>query len=196
MGRISLPTREVMSAAQKVVYDSVVAGPRGVVVGPLRAAIHNPDLADRWQKLGKVLRYETSLPLSLNELAIVLTARRWNAQVEWSIHAKEAEKAGLSTDVIEAIRTGSKPDFTNDTSGEEVYCYAREILMNGTSQLETYKAIVARWGEKGVVELTAVIGYYSMVAMTLNTHEIPMPEGLENQLDVPDSGLYPIPELA
>lgn len=192
MGRITLPTPELMSAAQKAVYDTVVSGPRGVVVGPLRAAIHNPDLADRWQQLGKVLRYETSLPLSLNELAIIITARRWNSQVEWSIHAKEALKAGLAEDVVQAVKEGNVPQFS-DEAGKEVYQYAKEMLMDGKAALDTYQAIVKRWGEKGIVELTAVIGYYSMVAMTLNAHEIPMPEGLTYELDVPENGLYAIP---
>jgi len=192
MGRITLPTPELMSAAQKAVYDTVVSGPRGVVVGPLRAAIHNPDLADRWQQLGKVLRYETSLPLSLNELAIIITARRWNSQVEWAIHAKEALKAGLAADVVTAIKEGDVPQFP-DEAGKEVYQYTKEMLMDGKASLDTYQAIVKRWGEKGIVELTAVIGYYSMVAMTLNAHEIPMPEGLTNELSVPETGLHAVP---
>ena len=92
-GRISFPTPDTMTAEQRQVYEQIVSGPRGTLVGPLRAALHNPALADRWQRLGQVLRFETSIPTHLNELAILVTARRWNSDLEWGIHAGDAERA-------------------------------------------------------------------------------------------------------
>ncbi len=194
MGRINLPKPEDMTIAQKAVYDAVVAGPRGTVVGPLRAAIHNPSLADKWQQFGQVLRYETSLPKSLNELAILLAARRWNSHVEWAIHAKEAEKAGLPKDIIASVCVGELPDFAKDEAAREVYEYARQLLLNGNVDDACYAALLARWGEAGVVELTAVVGYYSMVAMTLNVHQIPMPDGCECSFPFPEEGLFVSPK--
>lgn len=177
-GRISFPTPDTMSAEQRAVYDQIVSGPRRTLVGPLRAALHNPALADRWQHLGRVLRFETSLPPYLNELAILVTARRWNAPLEWGIHAGDAERAGLSPAIIESLRVCDLPDFGTDEAAREIYEFARQLVQTGDVDARAYAAIVDRWNEVGAVELTAVVGYYSMVAMTLNVHRVPLPEGV------------------
>lgn len=181
-GRISFPIPETMSGAQRAVYDEIVSGPRRMLVGPLRAALHNPVLADRWQRLGQVLRFETSLPAYLNELAILVTARRWNSMLEWAIHVDDAERAGLRPAIAEAIRTGEAPSFGTNAAAREVYDFARQLVQTGDVDAETYQAIVDRWDEVGAVELTAVVGYYSMVAMTLNVHRVPLPEGISTFL--------------
>ncbi|MGO4852219.1 carboxymuconolactone decarboxylase family protein [Phaeovulum sp. W22_SRMD_FR3] len=181
-GRISFPTPDTMTPAQLAVYEQIVSGPRGTLVGPLRAALHNPVLADRWQRLGQVLRFETSIPTRLNELAILVTARRWNSDLEWAIHARDAERAGLETAITDAIRLCALPDFGTDAAACEVYEFARQILETGDVDPRTYSAVVTRWGEVGAVELTAVVGYYSMVAMTLNVHRIPLPEEFDASL--------------
>ncbi len=192
-GRISFPVPETMNAAQREVYEQIVSGPRRTLVGPLRAALHNPVLADRWQRLGQVLRFETSLPTHLNELAILVTARRWNSALEWAIHAGDADRAGLDPAITEAIRTCSVPDFGSDCSAREIYDYSSELLQRGDVSEPTYAAIVARWGEVGAVELTAVVGYYSMVAMTLNVHRVPMPEGVSADLPIETGMLAEMP---
>ncbi|MFS4581780.1 carboxymuconolactone decarboxylase family protein [Phaeobacter sp. C3_T13_0] len=192
-GRISFPCPGAMSEAQQAVYDQIVSGPRGIIVGPLRAALHNPVLADRWQELGKVLRFETSFPTRLNEVAILVTARRWNSVLEWAIHAGDAARAGLDMDIIDAIRVGQPPEFSDDTEAEGIYEFARQLVQTGDVGTATYQAIVDRWGEVGAVELTAVIGYYSMVAMTLNVHRIPLPKGTEATLAGPMDALSTIP---
>lgn len=181
-GRISFPAPETMNEAQRTVYDQIVSGPRRTLVGPLRAALHNPVLADRWQRLGQVLRFETSLPAHLNELAILVTARRWNSELEWAIHAGDADRAGLSPTIIEAIRTCTLPDFNGDLVAQEIYDFAAELVQHGDVSEPVYNAVVARWNEVGAVELTAVIGYYSMVAMTLNVHRVPLPAGVTSDL--------------
>jgi len=180
--RIPLPAPAEMNAAQTAVYDKIISGPRGRLVGPLRAALHNPSLADRWQALGQVLRYETSLPQDLNELAILVTARHWNSELEWTIHAEAARKAKLPDTVIEAIRLCKAPDFTSEEQ-QDVYAFSRELLHDGTVSDATYAVIVDRWDALGAVELTALVGYYSMVAMTLNAHQIPLPDDIPAQLN-------------
>lgn len=180
--RIPLPAPEEMNEAQKTVYEKIVSGPRGTLVGPLRAALHNPALADRWQALGQVLRYETSLPKDLNELAILVAARHWNSELEWTIHAGAACKAGLDEALIEAIRVGKLPEF-GDESAREIYDFSRELLENGKVSDPIYAAILNRWDALGVVELTALVGYYSMVAMTLNAHQIPLPDHMPAELN-------------
>jgi 4-carboxymuconolactone decarboxylase len=174
--RVPLLTAEQMSPDQRSLYDEVVAGPRGQMIGPLRAAIHSPELAVRWSKLGEFLRFDTCLPKRLNELAIIVAGRRWSAQVEWWVHARVGVEAGLLQTAIDAIRELREPIFEEEAD-LEVYEFARLVQQNGRVPAETYDAIVARWGTRGVVELTAVIGYYTMVAMTLNVHQLPVPDG-------------------
>jgi 4-carboxymuconolactone decarboxylase len=188
--RIHLPTPDGMSAAQRKVFDAVISGPRGRFIGPLRAAIHSPELADRWQKLGEYLRYSTVLPRKLNELAIVVTARRWNSELEWVAHARAARSAGLAESVLEAIRQGRKPDF-EDLAEAEIYDFVCELQMTGQVSEPVYKRVLARWEPRGVVELTGVIGYYTMVSMTLNAHCIPLPPDFAPELIPPGEALPP-----
>lgn len=195
VGRISFPEPDSMNDDQRQVYDQIVSGPRGTIVGPLRAALHNPSLADKWQKLGQVLRFQTSFPKRLNEVAILVTARRWNSDVEWAIHALDAAEAGLEPHIIEAIRTGAVPDFADDGAAAEIYDFAVQLVQKGDTDQSIYSAIVARWGEVGAVELTALIGYYSMVAMTLNVHQIPVPPGIPSTLETKGNGLFESPTV-
>jgi len=197
MARIPLPTPADMSPEQLRVHEAVLAGPRGAVIGPLRALIHSPDLAERWSQLGEFLRYRTSLPARLNELAIIVTARRWTSQVEWLVHARAAAAAGLPQDAIAAIREGRAPHL-EDADDRAVYEFACELQQSGKLSDETYARIHERLGAQGVVELTAVIGYYTMVSMTLNAHEIPLPDGEALQLaPLPQAqgGLTPLPAV-
>lgn len=184
MSRIPFPTEETMNEAQRAVYDDIVSGPRGRLVGPLRAVLHNPELAQRWQKLGEMLRFGTSLPPRLNELAILVTARHWNSQIEWYIHQQAALTAGLSQSIADEIKNCDVPGFT-DPHDAAVYEFARQLLAQGTVAPLVYDRIRDWFGVTGVVELTAVVGYYTMVSMTLNAHEIPLPDGAPNPLVPP-----------
>lgn len=184
MSRIPLPTPDTMTDDQKRVYEKIVSGPRGRLVGPLRAALHSPELAERWQALGALLRFGTSLAPRVSELAIVVTARRWNSQIEWHIHAQAARAAGISDAVLDAIQARETPVFDN-ADDAVVYEFARQIQETGQVDPDLYAQAVARWDAVGVVELTAVIGYYTMVSMTLNAHEIPMPDDAPPPLDTP-----------
>jgi len=180
--RIPLPGPDEMTEAQRDVYDKIVSGPRGTLVGPLRAAMHNPALADRWQAFGQVLRFETCLPKNLNELAILVVARHWNSELEWTIHAGDARRAGVDDAIIDAIRTGEVPGFSSEEE-REIYEFSRELLENGRVGDSIYGSVRGRWGALGVVELTALVGYYSMVAMTLNAHGIPLPDHIPAELN-------------
>jgi 4-carboxymuconolactone decarboxylase len=170
-----------MTPDQRRVYDAIVSGPRGTLVGPLRAALHRPDLADKWQQLGAMLRYGTSLPPRLSELAILVTARHCHSQVEWYIHEQMAVKAGLEQEIIDDIRNYRRP-HVEDVDVLAIYDYAEELNRRNTVSDDQHARIRERFGVVGVVELTALIGYYTMVAMTLNAHEIPLPEGATPRL--------------
>jgi 4-carboxymuconolactone decarboxylase len=176
MPRITLPSPESMDAAQRAVYDRIVSGPRGRIQGPLRAVLHNAELADRWQALGALLRYGTSLPPRLSELAILVTGRACQSPFEWHAHRIEAEKAGLEAPIVEALLAQQEPPGMSPDDAI-VWRYAVELNRHNSVADATHAAALARFGEKGVVELTALVGYYTMVAMTLNCQEIPLPEG-------------------
>jgi 4-carboxymuconolactone decarboxylase len=191
MPRIPLPSREEMTPEQGAVCDEVVAGKRGALVGPLRAAIHNPELARRWSALGEILRFDTSLPKRLSELAILVTGRRYTSQIEFFVHAKAGRDAGLDPAAIEAIRHAQPPALGPEEA--EVYEFARQIHMTGQVPDAAYAAVLDRWGTRGVVELTALIGYYTMVSMTLNAHGVPLPDGEPDAVAPIGGGLVPLP---
>lgn len=175
MPRIPLPSIETMTPDQRRVYDAVVSGPRGELKGPLRAALHRPELADKWQQLGELLRYRTSIPPRLSELAILVTARHCDCAVEWVIHERMAVQAGLALGIIEKVRIGERPS-NGDADALAIYDFAEELNRTNTVGEENYRRVLDRWLVVGVVELTAIVGYYTMVAMTLNAHQIPLPD--------------------
>lgn len=176
MPRISLPDTGTMDADQRRVHDKIVSGPRGRLQGPLRAALHNPELADRWQALGELLRYRTSLTRRQSELAILVTGRACRSPLEWHLHRLEAERAGVEPEVIDALLDERTPEGLADDEAA-VVAFARELNRFRSVSEPTYSRALALFGERSVVELTALVGYYTMVAMTLNAHEIPMPDG-------------------
>lgn len=178
MPRIPLPTIETMTPEQRRVYDAVVSGPRGELRGPLRAALLRPELADKWQQLGELLRFRTSLPAALSELAILVTAQYCRCALEWHIHEEIASKAGLPRAIIEDLRHGQRPTAGN-AEQLAIYDFAVELNRRKAVSDDVYNRVLARWQAVGVVELTALIGYYTMVAMTLNAHELPLPEGAQ-----------------
>jgi 4-carboxymuconolactone decarboxylase len=188
MPRITLPSPESMTPEQRAVYDKVVSGPRGRVQGPLRAAIHNPELADRWQALGALLRYNTTLNRRQSEIAILVTGRHCNSPFEWYAHRLEAEKAGIEAETIEAILAQRTPAGLADDEAL-VHQYALELNRHKSVSQATYERALERFGERAIVEVTALVGYYTMVAMTLNAHEIPLPEGIAPAFPLPQDSV-------
>ncbi len=179
--RLALPRVDELSDAQRRVYDAIKSGPRGTVPELFMALMHNAELADRIQKLGALLRYETSLEPRLSELAILAVARHWSCQYEWHWHAAEASRAGLPDAVIEAIRHRRPPPLAR-AAETAVYDFTCELQANRTVSDEIYDKTLALLGPTGVVELTALNGYYAMIAMTLNEHRVPLPDGAAPQL--------------
>jgi 4-carboxymuconolactone decarboxylase len=174
--RLALPVLEDMKPDQRAVYAQTVAGRRGSVPANVMVWLRSPDLAARAQKLGELIRYDTSLEPRVSELAILVVARRWRAQYEWAVHAAEARKAGLPDEVAEAIRSGTTPVF-QERSDRIVYEFTSAVLADGQVSDDLYRTTIAELGERAVVELVALIGYYTMVAFTLNVFDIPGPAG-------------------
>jgi 4-carboxymuconolactone decarboxylase len=176
MARISPVDPTKLTADQKRVYDSIASGPRGGVRGPFLALLHVPDLADRIQNVGEYLRYNTSYPPRMSEMAIIITARAHRCNYEWYAHAKIALKAGLPPEVVEAIRQDREPALT-DAKEKLVYQFVRELTRDHRVSDTTYGAVNETFGLRGAVELAGLVGYYAMIAMTLNAHEVALPEG-------------------
>ena len=165
-----------LNSEQRKVYDAIASGPRGGVRGPFLALLHVPELANRVQHLGELIRYNTSLGRKLSELAIIVTARALRCQYEWYAHAKLAAEAGLPAVAIEAIRTDQDPALA-DAKEQLVYQFVRELASTRRVSDATYDAVTKTFGTVGAVELAGMVGYYSMLAMTLNGHDIIPPAG-------------------
>ena len=164
------------SPEQKKVHEAILAGPRGKVVGPLKVWLNNPGLAEHAQALGAYARFNSSLPPRLSELAICVTGAFWKANFEWYAHAPLAIKAGIDPAAIEAIRTGGTP--TLEKSDEQVvYDFATEIVWTKRVSSATFERAKKELGLTSVIDLVGIIGYYSLVSVTLNAFEIPLPEG-------------------
>jgi 4-carboxymuconolactone decarboxylase len=174
LARIPLFPQPDMSPDQARVYETIIGGKRGAIIGPLRVALHRAELADKWQQLGELLRFRTSLSPRLSELAILITARHWDSQFEWLVHEPIAIQAGLRTDAAAAIKNCQRPTFEH-TDEETVYDYVTELFDRHQVSDKVYQRALVLLDSVGIVELTALVGYYSMVALTLNAHEVPLP---------------------
>ena len=165
-----------MTSAQKRVHDQIIAGARGRFGGPFQLLIRAPEICEHAAKLGEHLRWGTSLPDRLSELAIIATAQFWRAQYEWYAHAPLAQKAGVPAAAIEAIRTGGSPNFAAKDEGL-VHRLCSEIFRTQRLSDESFNEAVAALGEQGLVEIIGIIGYYTLIANTLNVFEVGLPEG-------------------
>ena len=181
MSRLAPLDLNNLTAEQSEVATAIMAGPRGGLRGPFEAWLRSPLLADRAQKLGEYCRFNSSLPKDLSELAIILAGKHWKSQYEFWAHARLAREAGLSAEVIEAVRLGDAPPFTKD-SERVVYDFVTEYFATNRVSDTTYGRAKAAVGEAGVVDLIGVVGYYGIVSMTLNVFEVALPDGEEPPL--------------
>lgn len=165
-----------LSPEQLKVYRDVAGGPRGGVRGPFNALLRSPELCDRVQKVGEYLRYNSSLPARLNEFAILITARHWDAQYEWHAHHVHAMKGGLKPEVAADLAQGKRPANMQDDEAL-VYDFCSELHRDKQVSEKTLAAALKKFGERGVVDLIGVSGYYTLVSMILNVDQHPLPEG-------------------
>lgn len=182
MSRLTRRTRAEMSDEQRDVFDRIAEGRTGVedghIGGPFDAWILNPEMGSRISGLGGLFRFRTSVDRRYIELAILLTGAHWRAQYEWFAHEPMARKAGVPDAVIGAIKEGILPEFT-DPADSAAYGLIRELLDTHQVSDATFKKAVGAFGEQGVAELANVSGFYTMVSMTLNTFDVPLPDGAE-----------------
>jgi len=165
---------------QRAVAEDIVAGPRGAVGGPFPTWLRKPDLASRLQKLGEDIRFQRDLPIKYVSFAILMTARHWRCQYEWDFHTKTALQAGVSQRAIDRILANETPD---DLSDDElaVYDFCRTLHRDRAVSDAQFTAARDVVGEEGVVELLAISGYYTMMAMALNVSEVPPTSGVRTE---------------
>ena len=170
-----------MSEAQRRVYGDIAAGPRGGVRGPFNALLRSPELADRAQKLGEWVRFNSSIPEALKEFAILVTARYWSAQYEWHAHHAHALKAGLDPRLAAELARGLRPSGMSEAEAA-VHDFCRELHEKKAVSDENYARVLKHFGECGAVDLIGVVGYYTLVSMILNVDRVPIPGGAPEPL--------------
>jgi len=164
-----------MTPAQRTVADSIMSGPRKGMNGPFNAWLRSPELADRLQKVGEYVRFNTSLDKRLNEMAIIMTAQFWGSQYEWFAHPPLAAKAGLDPEIIAALGAGKKPEKMKDDEAI-VWDFTTQLRRDHGVDDVIYAKAVEKFGENGVMDLVAVNGYYDVVSMTLNVAHVAPPK--------------------
>ena len=176
--RLKPLTESEMSEAQVKAARELASGPRGRINpnGPNFALLRSPDLMSRTQKVGEYLRYNSSIPARLNEFAILVTARQWTAQAEWMGHHDLAVKAGISPAVLADLAQGKRPSGMKEDEAI-VYDFCKQIHDDKEVSDATYQAVAERFGERGVMDLIGLTGYYTMLAMVLNVTRMPLPDG-------------------
>ncbi len=176
MSRMPDVSPENLSEEQRNVVEEIVSGPHAKVVGPYPAWLQSPELARRARSLSEFLRFQSSPPKRLAELAILITGHYWKAEFEFYAHAELARKAGLEEPIIQAIAAGKRPEFS-EAGDEIVYNLCTEMFESRRVTDTTYQRAVETFGLQTVVELIAIMGYYCMVSVTLNAFEAPIPPG-------------------
>lgn len=174
-----------LSDQQRQLIADMVAGPRGGLIGPFVPLLRSPEFMNRLQKTGEYLRYNSAFTPRLSELAILVTARHWSQNFEWYAHRPIAEKAGLRVSIIDAVAEGRRPaDMAMDEA--LVYDFLDELIRTKTVTSSTYDRALKMFGERGIIDLVGIHGYYSLLAMVLNVTQAPIPAGAT-------PGLKPLP---
>jgi 4-carboxymuconolactone decarboxylase len=186
--RFKLTPFSEMTPAQRAYAEGVMSGPTSttgsaaIVPGantigsPFNVYLRSPELAEHLLKAAQHIRFKSSLPARLNEFAILVTARHWGAQYEWVAHHRLALQAGLNPAVAEDLAQGKRPGGMREDE-TAIYNFSHELHNQHAVSDATFKAVLDRFGEQGVVDLIAVNGYYTLVSMILNVDRTPVPGG-------------------
>jgi 4-carboxymuconolactone decarboxylase len=170
-----------MTAAQKKMLENVLSGERRGAGGPFNVLLRSPEMGDLAQQFGASMRFHSSMPPKLNEMAIIITARHWTSHYEWYVHRRAAQQAGLSQAIIDAIAAGRRPSAMQADEAA-VYDFCTELLTTKQVSDKTFLAAKERFGERGVVDLIGVSGYYGLVSMLLNVDRYPLPADVQQEL--------------
>ena len=170
-----IPESQQSEAQKKAIAEFTAARKTGIS-GPFVPMLRSPEVMNRARAMGDYLRFNSVLPPRLSEFAILITARYWTQNYEWDAHNQLALQGGLSADIIKAIAEGRRPEHM--AADEEVlYTFCDELHRNQSISDATYARAVASFGEQGVVDIVGISGYYTLLAMMLNTARTPVPAG-------------------
>ena len=182
MTRIPYVQREELGPEGQQLWDSIVDGLGDQVVtvggglaGPFNAFVTAPGAGRRLSSLGVTLRFGTSIPRRLSEIAIITVGARWQAEFEWWAHAPMAREHGVAGAVVDAIGRGEDPPFEAEDE-RAVYTAARQLAHSGRLDRETYDAARGFLGDAGMVELVSLCGYYTLISFLLNAFAVPPPD--------------------
>ena len=169
-------TWETLNGDQRTMVADLLAGSRTSLNGPFNVLLRSPIMGNHAQKLGDYLRFHTAVPAKLNEMAIIMTARAWSSQYEFVGHRTRALNAGLDPAVVDDIQAGRRPSKMQEDE-TVVYDFCTELRERKRVSDATFSRAKALLGERGVVDLIGVMGYYDLVAMALNVDRYPLPAG-------------------
>jgi 4-carboxymuconolactone decarboxylase len=165
-----------LTDAQKKAVEEFRAARSADISGPFVPLLRSPEVLSRARALSDYLRYRSALPPRLSEFVILLTARAWTQNYEWNAHATLARQAGVLPEVIEAVAEGRRPESMTEDE-DTLYTFCEELRRTQGVSDATYKRAVDRFGERGVIDTIGLTGYYTMIAMVLNTARTPLPPG-------------------
>lgn len=183
--RITPITYDQTTPQQRQVWESLLTtrgdpsrlvGEDGALVGPFNSMIASPDIGGRISELGSAVRFRNSVDNRLLELAIITVGAHWRSNFEWYAHSRMAADAGIDRSVIDALAEGTTPTFGNEDEAI-VHRFAADLVGTGRVPQNTFDAAKNLLGEQGVIDLITTIGYYSLISLTLNALEIPLPDG-------------------
>jgi 4-carboxymuconolactone decarboxylase len=167
---------EMTPRQREIAADMLRSRGKGAIGGPFGVFLHAPDYGDLAQKLGAHCRYRTAVPPRLSEFAILVIARMWRAQYEWYVHAPIAEKSGVTAKTIKDLQAGRKP-ASAPKDERAIYDFIQEFHKTRRVSDKTYGRVHVLLGDAAMVEFSGILGYYTLIAMTLNAFRIPLPEG-------------------
>ena len=176
MVRFTTLTPDTMTPRQREVAESIGSGARSGLRGPFPAWLHSPEMAEAMQRAGRFMRWESSFPARLSELAIIITAKAYTARYEWFAHLPLALQGGLKPEIAEAVRLGQEPKgMAEDEAAVHRFC--TELHRDRDVSDAAFETAKGLFGEKGVAELLGICGYYAAVGLTLNVARVPLPDG-------------------
>jgi len=170
-----------MSPQQRTMVEHLLAGERAGTGGPFNVLLRSPEMGDAAQQLGAQVRFHSSLSPRVKEMAILIVARQWTAQYEWYAHKRLALQAGLKPELIASLAAGRRPDGMQPDE-QAVHTFATELMETRQVSDTTFQSAVSALGERGVVDLIGLMGYYSLVSMALNVDRYPLPDGAQPEL--------------
>jgi 4-carboxymuconolactone decarboxylase len=174
-------TYDQMTPEQKTMIDHLLAGERTALGGPFNVLLRSPEAGDLAQQFGGLMRFHAALPKNVSETVIIINARFWMAQYEWAAHKRAALQAGVSPAIVDAIAEGKRPTGMDSelTAG---YNFITELLKTRQVSDATFNAAKEKFGERGIVDIIMLSGWYGLVSMALDADRYPMANGAQPEL--------------